>query len=113
MFLINMSPLGECQSGTFADYGMYFLQKAIQPYFQIGITEIHIVFDKSYEKLSPNDINRRRRDKGASESKTYSEILKTTHLLRKDWMSFIKNRQNKILWCDFLSTFVLEHGNVV
>ena len=113
MFLINMSPLGECQSGTFADYGMYFLQKVIQPYFQIGIKEIHIIFDNYSEKLSPKDIERRRRDKGASESKTYCEIFKTTHLPRKDWMSFIKNRQNKILLCDFLSTFILEHGNVV
>ena len=108
MYLIRESPLKECKSGTFFDYGVYFLMKYIQFYFTMGYKQVYIVFDNSSKTFGPKDIKHRHHGKG-----TYTDIVETTTLPSQNWKSVVNHRQNTILLCDFLSNFIIEHGHEI
>ena len=112
MFLLNSCPLNACF--TFGRFGYYFLTRWIETYFDLGIKQLHVIFDNcSNDNIGPKDITRKVRDndQNGTITRDFDSISEETCLPAKDWMSFLKNRHNKSLLCHFLSMYIANHGH--
>ena len=95
MFLLYSPPLRHFS--TFSEYIMYLYTRNILPYFEVGISTVHAIFDEqSVSNISPKSVERTRRD--AVEEETHivtASPIDNSSLLPPDWDKFIRIRENK------------------
>ena len=94
MFIIYSAPLRSFT--TFSEYIQNLYMKYVSVYFDVGIKQVHIVFDDQNETcLTPKSVERSRRDNDSEKPGILPADFDQNSSLPRDWKKFLKVRGNK------------------
>lgn len=108
MFLINATPIR--MHSQMAEYVRYLFERFLMRYLQVGVCELHVIFDSPGAVTQhPKNIERERRDKPSGSDHDHVEFYDDMKIPIK-WKDVIGCRSCKYKFVDYLGLKFLELG---